>query len=98
MKSGVQLDDDESRLIKKATAKALRVSEQEVTQIPDNVGIWVQTYTKDSNRIGTWIRSRLTSAAKPRQHSVLEHLMVSHRDWVDMGSKPPAPANPQDAN
>ena len=59
MKSGVQLDDDESRIINRTTAKALRVSGQEVSQMPDNVGIWMQTYNKDSNRIGIWIKSRL---------------------------------------
>ena len=93
MKSGVQLDDDESRIINRTTAKALRVSEQEVSQMLDNVGIWMQTYNKDSNRIGIWIKSRLTSATKPRQYSVLKHLMTSHRDWVDIANAPPAPAN-----
>ena len=67
--------------------------EQEVSQMPDNVGIWMQTYNKDSNRIGNWIKSRLTSATKPCQYSVLEHLMTSHRDWVDIANAPPAPAN-----
>ena len=52
MKSGVQLDDDESRIINKATAKAMRLSVQEVKQIPDNVGVWIDSYNKDSSRIG----------------------------------------------
>jgi len=98
MKSGVQLDDDESRIINKATAEALRVSEKEVSQIPDDVGVWIQEYLKDSSRIGNWIKSHLTSSTKPRQYSVLEHLMISHRDWVDIGSKTLAPANPPAAN
>ena len=39
MKCGVQLDDDESRIINKATAKAMRLSVQEIKQIPDNVAV-----------------------------------------------------------
>ena len=46
MKSGVQLDDDESRIINAATAKALRMSVQEVNQMPDNVSLWIKTYNK----------------------------------------------------
>lgn len=98
MKSGVQLDDNESRIINKATAKALRLSDKEVTQIPDNVGVWIEGYIKDSSRISTWIKSRLTTATKPRTHSVLEHLMIAHKDWVDIGNQTPAAANPPAAN
>ena len=89
MKSGVQLDDDESRIINAATTKALRMSVQEVNQMPDNVSLWIKTYNKDANRIGNWIKSRLSAAAKPRQYSVLEHLMVSHRDWIDTQNAQP---------
>ena len=98
MKSGGQLDDDESRIINKATAKALRVTEKEVSQIPDNVGVWIEEYIKDSSRIGNWIKSCLTSSTKPRTYSVLEHLMISHKDWIDIGSKAPAPTNSSAAN
>lgn len=89
MKCGVQLDDDESRIINKATAKAMRLSVQEIKQIPDNVGVWIDSYNNDSARIGLWIKSCLSGAAKPCQFSVLEHLMVSHRDWVDISHVPP---------
>jgi len=89
MKSGVQLDNDESRVINATTEKALRLRIQEVNQIPDNVGVWIKTYNKDSSRIGNWIKSRLSGAAKPRQFSVLEHLMISHRDWVDTQNNQP---------
>lgn len=71
MKSGVQLADKESRIINKTTAKALRVTEQEVGQLPDNAGLWIQTYNADTNRIAGWIKSRLTTATKPRQNSIL---------------------------
>lgn len=84
MKSGVQLDDDESRVINKATAKAMRISLQDVKQIPDNVTVWIDTYNNDPERISLWIKSRLSGATKPHQYSVLEHLMISHRDWNDM--------------
>ena len=89
MKCGVQFDDDESRIINKATAKAMRLSVQEIKQIPDNVGVWIDSYNNDSARIGLWIKSCLSGAAKPCQFSVLEHLMVSHRDWVDISHVPP---------
>ena len=87
MKSGVQLADKESRVINKTTAKALRVTEKEVGQIPDNAELWIQTYNADPGRIGAWIKSRLTSSVKPRQHSILEYLMVSHKDWLDSSSR-----------
>ena len=92
MKSGVQLADKESRIIQKTTAKTLRVTEKELGQIPDNAELWIQTYNEDPGRIGTWIKSRLTSATKPRQHSILEYLMVSHKDWIDISSKDQVPA------
>lgn len=60
MKSGVQLDDDESRVINKATAKAMRISLQDVKQIPDNVTVWIDTYNNDPERISLWIKSRLS--------------------------------------
>jgi len=44
MKSGVQLDDDESKIVNETTAKALRLSVQEVSQIPDNVGVWIKSF------------------------------------------------------
>ena len=44
MKSGVQLDDDESKIVNETTAKALRLSVQEVGQIPDNVGVWIKSF------------------------------------------------------
>ena len=81
MKAGVQLDDDDSKIINEMTAKALSLSVQEVNLIPDNVGVWIQTYNQNPSKIGDWIKSRLTNATKPRQYSVLEHLMISHRDW-----------------
>ena len=81
MRAGVQLDDDESKIINETTAKGLRLSVQEVNSIPDNVTVWIQTYNKNPATIGDWIKSRLTNATKPRQFSVLEHLMISHRDW-----------------
>ena len=90
MKSSVQLDDDESKIINQTTTKALRLSVQEVNQIPDNVGVWIKSYTKDPARVGNWIKSRLSGASKPRQYSVLEHLMVSHRDWMDTHNNVPA--------
>ena len=93
MKSGVQLEDKESRIINKTTAKALRMTEQETGQLPDNAGLWIQTYNADSNRIAEWIKSRLTSATKPRQHSILEYLMVSHKDWLDVGTRDRSSAN-----
>ncbi len=87
MQSGVQLADKESRIINKATAKALRVDESVAKQIPDVAELWIQTYNSDPSRIGAWIKSRLTSTVKPRQHSILEYLMVSHKDWIDVSSK-----------
>ena len=51
MKSEVQLDDDDSKVINETTAKGLRLSVQEVNQIPDNVGVWIQTYNKDPSRV-----------------------------------------------
>ena len=39
MKCGVQLDDNESRIINKATAKAMRLSVQEIKLIPDNIAV-----------------------------------------------------------
>ena len=83
MTSGVQLADRESRVIARTTAKALRVTEKEIAQVPDNADLWIQTYNENPSRIGSWIKSRLTSTIKPRQHSVLEYLMISHKDWYD---------------
>ena len=60
MKSGVQLDDDDSKVVNEAMAKALRLSVKEVSQIPDNVGVWIDTYNKDPSRVGKWIKSRLS--------------------------------------
>ena len=98
MKSGVQLADKESRIINKTTAKALRVTEQEVGQLPDNAGLWIQTYNSDTNRIAEWIKSRLTTSTKPRQNSILEYLMVLHKDWIDIGSKERTPTNQASSN
>ncbi len=96
MQSGVQLADRESRIINKTTAKALRVDESTSKQLPDVAALWIQTYNADPARIGVWIKSRLTSTIKPRQHSILEYLMTSHKDWVDVSSTektpPSAPA------
>ena len=39
MKCGVQLDDNESRIINKATAKAMGLSVQEIKLIPDNIAV-----------------------------------------------------------
>jgi len=83
MKAGVQLDDDQSSC-SKTTARALKFTVQEVTAMPDNVMVWMRTYNENRCRIREWIKSRLTNAAKPRQFSVLEHLMVSHRDWSEV--------------
>jgi len=44
LKTGVQLDDDQSKVINATTAKALRLSVQEVNTIPDNVAVWIKTY------------------------------------------------------
>ena len=84
MKGGVQLDDDDSKIINKITARALKMTVQEVTAMPDNVTVWIKTYNENRKSVGEWIKSQLTKAAKPRQFSVLEHLMVSHRDWYDV--------------
>ena len=81
IKAGVELKDDQSKVINEATAKALKLSVHEVSTIPDNVLVWIKTYIETPGRVGEWIRSRLTSTVKPRQYSVLEHLMVSHRVW-----------------
>ena len=83
MTSGVQLADNESRIIARTTARALRVSEKEVVQVPDNADLWISKYNENPGWIGSWIKTRLTSTIKPRQHSVLEYLMNSHKDWYD---------------
>ena len=93
MQSGVQLADKESRIINKITAKALRVDESTAKQIPDVAELWIQTYNSDPSRIGAWIKSRLTSTVKPRLHSILEYLMVSHKDWIDVSSRDQASAD-----
>ena len=84
MKGGVQLDDDDSKIINEITARALKMTVQEVTAKPDNVTMWIKTFNENRKSVREWIKSRLTNAAKPRQFSVLEHLMVSHRDWYDV--------------
>ena len=71
MRSGVQLDSDKSKIINETTARALKLSVQEINSIPDNVTVWIQTYNKNPSKIGDWIKSRLTNATKPRQYSVL---------------------------
>ena len=90
-----------SRLVKwinKTTAKALRVTEQEGGQLPDNAALRIQTYNSDTNRIAEWIKSRLTTSTKPRQSSIIEYLMVSHKDWIDIGSKEKTSANQSTSN
>ena len=84
MKGGVQLDDDDSKIINEITARALKMTVQEVTAKPDNVTMWIKTFNENRKSVREWIKSRLTNAAKPRQFSVLEHLMVLHRDWNDV--------------
>jgi len=86
MQSGVQLADKESRIVNKTAAKALRLDESVSKQLPDVAALWIQAYNNDSSRIGTWIKSRLTSTIKPRPGSILEYLMISHKDWVDVSS------------
>ena len=83
LKASVQLDDDQSRIINTTTAKALKLSVQEVTTIPDYVSVWIKTYN-ESPEPGTfewWISglmlnplflliSRLNSACFPHEFSL----------------------------
>ena len=97
MTSGVELADNESRVIARATARALRVTEDAVTQIPDNADLWISKYNENPGRIGAWIKTRLTSTIKPRQYSVLEYLINSHKDWYDADINQVQPVAPVQA-
>ena len=76
MDSGVQLEDDDSDAINRATAKALQIGVK-LASLPDSVMVWISHYQPDPTMIGAWIKSRLLSYDKPRTGSILEYLKTS---------------------
>ena len=58
MKTGVQLDDDQSKIINETTARAQKLTVQEITGVLDNVTVWIRTYNENRAPIGDWIKSR----------------------------------------
>ena len=80
MKSGVELEDDESALVNSATAKLLQTDSEELKVLHDNVLVWIHQYQKNSTQISSWIKARLAACDKPRPGTVSEYLKRAHMD------------------
>ena len=81
MKSGVELEDDESALVNSATAKLLQTDSEELKVLHDNVLVWIHQYQMNSTQISSWIKARLAACDKPRPGTVLEYLKRAYMDW-----------------